>query len=92
MFQSYYYGGMSHISYDSYLDIKNYFFTLEQKNDQYFSSIQMQDDEIEKMADLLNKCHKQQARYYFAASTLLFIGSTVGLVIGGVLTLVTMSK
>lgn len=92
MFQSYYYGGMSHLSYDGYLKMKHYFFALEQKNDQYFYAIQMQDEQIEKMADTMSNWRMNQARYYFTASILLFIGTTVGLTLGGILTLITMSK
>jgi len=93
MFQSYYYGGMSHISYDDYLKIKHYFFALEQKNDQYFYAIQAQDEQIEKMADTMSKWRMDQLRYYFTAGTLLYIGTMAGLAIAGIITVIgAMSK
>lgn len=92
IFQSYYYGGMSHISYEKYLQIKKLLFTLEQKNEQYVNVIQTQNDEIENMTYMLKKCQHRLHANIFSASMLLLIGSTLGLVVGGFLTLITMSK
>lgn len=92
MFQSYYYGGMSHISYEKYVQLKKLFVSLEQKNEQYLNAIQTQNNDIEIMNNVIKKYKHQLNASIFSASLMLLVGSTLGFVVGGVLTLITMSK
>lgn len=92
LFQSHYYGGgVFHISYDTYLQLKNLLFKLKQTNEQYLNAVQIQNEEIENISNLLKKC-KRPGADPVTASMLLLIGTTLGLVVGSFLTLVSMSK
>src|SRR5690606_42041742 len=75
-----------------YVQLKKLFVSLEQKNEQYLNAIQTQNNDIEIMNNVIKKYKHQLNASIFSASLMLLVGSTLGFVVGGVLTLITMSK